>query len=52
VTALRILGRIVYWLVVIAISVLLLVLLVRFFESRDESQVDGAAVPVALARAG
>ena len=45
-TALRILGRIVYWLVVVAISVLLLVLLVRFFESRDESQVNGAAVPV------
>ena len=43
---LRVLGQVVYWLVVIAISVALLVLLVRFFESRDESQVDGAAVPV------
>jgi hypothetical protein len=50
VSALRIVGRIVYWLVVIAISLALLVLLVRFFESRDESEVDnGAAIPAALA---
>jgi hypothetical protein len=38
--ALRILARLVYWLVVVAVSVVLLVLLVSFFESRDESQLD------------
>ena len=38
--ALRILARVLYWLVVLAVSVVLLVLLVSFFESRDESQLD------------
>ena len=38
--ALRILARVLYWLVVLADSVVLLVLLVSFFESRDESQLD------------
>jgi hypothetical protein len=38
--ALRILARLVYWLVVLAVSVVLLVLLVSFFESRDDSQLD------------
>lgn len=42
---LRVLGLIVYWLAVLAISLVLLVLLVRFFESRDESEVQGSAVP-------
>jgi hypothetical protein len=37
---LRILARVLYWLLVLAISVVLLVLLVSFFESRDESQLD------------
>jgi hypothetical protein len=48
---LRVLGRIVYWLAVLAISIVLLILLVRFFESRDESNVEGAngAVPVLVA---
>lgn len=47
---LRVLGRIVYWLAVLAVSVVLLILLVKFFESRDESNVDsGAAAPPALA---
>jgi hypothetical protein len=36
---LRVAGRIVYWLVVIVISVALLVVLVLFFESRDDSDV-------------
>ena len=39
---LRVLGRILYWLAVLAVSVVLLVLLVRFFESRDESGLEGA----------
>jgi hypothetical protein len=43
---LRVLGLILYWAAVLAVSVVLLVLLVRFFESRDEGSV-GAATPVA-----
>ena len=39
---LRVLGKIIYWLAVLAVSVVLLVLLVRFFESRDESELEGA----------
>ena len=39
---LRVLGRILYWIAVLAVSVVLLVLLVRFFESRDESGLEGA----------
>lgn len=39
---LRVLGRVVYWVAVLAVSLVLLILLVRFFESRDASQVDGA----------
>ena len=42
----RILGKILYWLAVLAISLVLLVALVLFFESRDSSQVEeGALVP-------
>jgi len=41
----RILGRIVYWLAVLAISVALLVALVLFFESRDQSDLDEARAP-------
>ncbi len=48
---LRILGKILYWAAVLAVSIVLLVLLVRFFESRDESDLEGAraAVPVVSA---
>lgn len=35
------LGRVVYWLAVLAISLFLVFQLLRFFESRDESAVDG-----------
>jgi hypothetical protein len=42
----RILGKILYWLAVLVISILLLVALVMFFEARDESQVENGAVPV------
>lgn len=37
---LSVLGKIVYWLAVLAISLVLLVLLVKFFESRDDSGLD------------
>jgi hypothetical protein len=44
---LRIAGRIVYWLAVLAISLALVIGLILFFESRDQSQVEegGAAPP-------
>jgi hypothetical protein len=42
---LRVLGKILYWFLVLAVSVVLLVVLVLFFESRDESQVNGGVVP-------
>jgi cytochrome b subunit of formate dehydrogenase len=43
---LRIGGKVVYWLVVLAISLALVVGLILYFESRDQSQVEeGGAVP-------
>ena len=42
----RLLGKILYWLAVLVISIALLVALVLFFESRDESQVENGALPV------
>jgi hypothetical protein len=36
----RLLGKIIYWLAVHAISIVLLILLVHFFESRDSSDLD------------
>jgi cytochrome b subunit of formate dehydrogenase len=45
-SVLRIGGKIAYWLVVLAISLALVVGLILFFESRDQSQVEeGGAVP-------
>jgi len=41
----RVLGKILYWLAVLAVSIGLLIALVLFFESRDESQVGNGAVP-------
>jgi len=41
----RVLGKVVYWLAVVAISVVLLVVLMRWFESQDASEVEGSAVP-------
>jgi hypothetical protein len=38
----RTLGKVIYWLAVLAISVALLIALVLFFESRDESQIEGS----------
>ena len=45
---LRVLGKILYWLAVLALSLVLLVLLVRFFESRDDSELEGARASGAL----
>jgi hypothetical protein len=42
----RILGKILYWAAVLAISVALLIVLVLFFESRDSSQVHSVVVPL------
>jgi len=43
-------GKLVYWLAVIAISVALVVALILFFESRDDSSLEGAqrGAPAAL----
>jgi hypothetical protein len=42
----RVLGKVVYWVAVVAISVVLLVVLMMWFESRDASKVeDGSSVP-------
>ena len=45
----RIVGKLVYWLAVLAVSVFLLVVLVRFFESRDSSQIDESSRPGGVA---
>jgi len=42
----QLLGKILYWLAVLALSVALLICLVLFFESRDESQVENGAAPI------
>ena len=38
----RVVGKILYWLAVLAISLVLLVVLMMWFESRDASQVEGS----------
>jgi uncharacterized protein YggT (Ycf19 family) len=45
----RILWKLLYWLAVLAISVVLLVVLMTWFESRDASKVEGSAVERAFA---
>jgi hypothetical protein len=40
----RVLAKVAYWLAVLAISVALLIVLMLFFESRDDSSVDDSAV--------
>jgi hypothetical protein len=39
------LGKVLYWLVVLAVSLALVVALILFFESRDDSRLDDAAAP-------
>jgi hypothetical protein len=46
---LRVLGKVLYWVAVVAISLALLVGLVLFFESRDESSLDVGSASSALA---
>lgn len=53
----RLLGKIIYWLAVLAVSVALLVVLIRFFESRDDSDVgtrtpDGEKIAIPAPREG
>jgi hypothetical protein len=45
----RIVWKVLYWLAVLAISVVLLVVLMMWFESRDASNVEGSVVPQRLA---
>ncbi len=37
--------KLIYWFAVVAISLALVVGLILFFESRDDSSVEGAALP-------
>ena len=46
----RVLGKILYWAAVLAISIALLIALVLFFESRDSSQVDNNVISPLLFR--
>jgi hypothetical protein len=50
----RVLGKIIYWLAVLAVSVALLIALVLFFESRDGSQLDSGSIllPLLVGRRG
>jgi uncharacterized protein YggT (Ycf19 family) len=41
--------KIVYWLAVLAISLVLLVVLMMWFESRDASKVENSGIPQLLA---
>ena len=40
----QIVWKVMYWLAVLAISVVLLVVLMRWFESRDASKVEGSSL--------
>jgi hypothetical protein len=44
---LRALRKTLYWLAVLAISVALVIGLILFFESRDQSSLEGASAPAA-----
>jgi uncharacterized protein YggT (Ycf19 family) len=41
----QIVWKVLYWLAVVAISVVLLVVLMMWFESRDASKVEGSSIP-------
>jgi hypothetical protein len=43
-----VLGKLVYWLAVVAISLALVIVLVLWFESRDDSRLEGASGAVAV----
>jgi hypothetical protein len=44
----RTLGRVLYWLAVVAISLALVIGLILFFESRDQSSVEGSSLVPAV----
>jgi cytochrome b subunit of formate dehydrogenase len=44
-----VLGKILYWVLVVAISLVLVVGLILFFESRDQSSVESGALILSLA---
>ncbi len=48
----RVLGKILYWITVLAVSLVLLVVLVLFFESRDQSEVENGVLLLPLGAAG
>jgi hypothetical protein len=41
----RILLKVLYWLAVLAVSLALVVGLILWFESRDESEIEGSGLP-------
>jgi hypothetical protein len=43
-----VLGKVVYWLAVVAISLALVIGLILFFESRDQSSVESGALLLGL----
>jgi hypothetical protein len=43
-----VLGKIVYWVAVVAISIALVIGLILFFESRDQSSVESGAILLGL----
>ena len=43
-----VLGKIVYWVAVVAVSILLVLGLILWFESRDDSRLEGAGTSTAL----
>jgi hypothetical protein len=44
----RLLGTVLYWVAVVAISVVLVILLILFFESRDQADVGATAPPASM----
>ena len=40
----RVVGKVLYWLAVLAISLVLLVVLMMWFESQDSSEVEGSSL--------
>jgi uncharacterized protein YggT (Ycf19 family) len=45
----QVVAKVIYWLAVVAISLVLLVVLMRWFESRDASKVDNSGISLLVA---
>jgi hypothetical protein len=45
------LPKVLYWLAVLVVSIVLVVALILWFESQDESELEGARAPAALTSA-